>query len=266
MQDLKINLVQADLIWEQPEKNLQNFDQKLSGLRGQQHLVVLPEMFNTGFTMNGKDFAEEPGGKAFQWMKTKSAELDCVITGSILCKENGEYYNRLVWMRPDGSYEIYNKRHLFRFGNEHQHFVPGTSKLIVEINGWHVCPLICYDLRFPVWAKNTYREGHFEYDLLLYVANWPERRKHHWKALLQARAIENLSYTAGLNRIGTDGIGTTHSGNSIVFSPRGELIIEAPEHKEENTIVTLSAKELLDYRERFNVGLDWDEFRIGGIS
>ena len=262
MQDLKINIVQADLIWEQPDKNLDNFDKKLSDYKGKQDLVCLPEMFNTGFTMNGKDFAEEPGGKAFQWLKHKAGELQCVITGTFLCKENDQLYNRLVWMRPDGSFETYNKRHLFRFGNEHLYFVPGTSKLIVEIKGWRVCPLVCYDLRFPVWAKNTYSDSKFEYDFLFYLANWPERRNHHWLALLKARAIENLSYVAGVNRIGTDGIGTTHSGNSVVFSPKGELICEPPDHAESNTIVTLSMKDLVDYRQRFNVGLDWDKFEI----
>jgi predicted amidohydrolase len=235
---------------------------KLSGLKGQQDIVALPEMFNTGFTMNGAANSEAPNGNAFQWMKAKAKELDCVVTGTFLCKDHDQLFNRLVWMRPDGSYESYNKRHLFRFGNEHLYFVPGSSKLIVEIKGWRVCPLICYDLRFPVWAKNTFEEGRFEYDLLLYLANWPERRKHHWRALLQARAIENLSYSIGINRIGTDGIGTTHSGNSLVFSPKGELFSEPQEHAESNTIVTLSANELTEYRQRFNVGLDWDKFSI----
>jgi omega-amidase len=262
MQDLKINLIQSDLVWEQPEQNLKNFDKKLSGQKGQQHIIALPEMFNTGFTMNGAGLAEEPDGKTFQWLKAKAFELDCVVTGTILCRENEQLYNRLIWVRPDGSFETYNKRHLFRFGNEHLYFVPGSSKLIVEINGWRVCPLICYDLRFPVWAKNTYKDGKFEYDLLLYLANWPERRKHHWRALLQARAIENLSYAIGINRIGTDGIGTTYSGNSLVFSPKGELIIEPKEYAESNSIVTLSKEELMDYRQKFNVGLDWDQFAI----
>jgi predicted amidohydrolase len=262
MQDLKINIIQADLVWEQPDKNLENFDKKLSGLKGQQDIVALPEMFNTGFTMNGAGFAEDPKGQAFQWLLTKAAALDCVVTATFLCKENSQLFNRLIWMRPDGSFETYNKRHLFRFGNEHLHFTPGNSKIIVEIKGWRVCPLVCYDLRFPVWSKNTYQDGKFEYDLLLYLANWPEKRKHHWRALLQARAIENLSYAAGINRIGTDGTGTTHSGNSMVFSPKGELIFESQEHIESNTIVTLSMKDLMDYRQKFNVELDWDKFEI----
>ena len=187
---------------------------------------------------------KNPNGTTFQWLKTKARELDCVITGTFLCRENEQLYNRLIWMRPDGSFETYNKRHLFRFGNEHLYFVPGSSKLIVEINGWRVCPLICYDLRFPVWAKNTYKDDIFEYDLLLYLANWPERRKQVWRSLLQARAIENLSYAIGINRIGNDGIGTTHSGNSMVYSPKGELMLEPEEHAESNSIVTLSMQEL----------------------
>lgn len=262
MQDLKIHIVQTDLAWEQPEKNLDNFDRLLSGFSGKQDMVLLPEMFNTGFTMNGKDFAEAIDGPAFQWLKKKAKELNCVITTTFLCKEDGKFFNRLVWMRPDGTYDTYNKRHLFRFANEHLHFMPGSSKLIVEIKGWRVCPLICYDLRFPVWAKNTFQNDVYEYDLLLYLANWPERRKNHWQLLLQCRAIENLSYVAGVNRIGTDGLDNPHSGNSLVFSPRGEHIYQAIEHTECNAIVSLSAKDLLDYRASFNVGMDWDKFKI----
>ncbi len=262
MQDLTITLIQAYLFWEQPEKNLKSFEKKFAGLAGKQDLIVLPEMFSTGFTMNGDKCAEAPEGNTFNWMQQQAKALNCVITGSFLCTEGGNLYNHLVWMRPDGTYDTYDKRHLFRFGNEHLHFTPGKQKLIVELKGWKICPLICYDLRFPVWAKNTYANHSFTYDLLLYLANWPEKRKHHWRALLMARAIENLSFAAGVNRIGEDGKGNAHSGNSLMVSPKGEVICEIAENMERIETVVLQKYELLQYRERFNVGQDWDSFEI----
>jgi len=262
MQDLKITVVQADLVWEQPQQNLKNFDRKLSDSVGKQDLVLLPEMFNTGFTMNGNDFAEAVDGASFQWLKKKAKELKCVVAATFLCRDEGKFYNRLIWMRPDGSFESYNKRHLFRFGNENLHFEPGNTRLIVEINGWQVCPMICYDLRFPVWSRNHYDAGKFEYDLLLFLANWPERRKHNWVQLLQARAIDNLSYCAGVNRVGLDGHSNIHSGNSHVYSARGEAVYMANEYEESLSVVTLSMDDLIDYRQKFNVALDWDAFQI----
>jgi len=262
MQDLKITIVQSDLIWEQPRKNFDNFDKKLAGLQGVTDIVVLPEMFSTGFTMNVKQFAEDMDGAVSRWIKEKASALNSVITGSFIFKSGDNYYNRLVWMYPDGTYKTYDKRHLFRFGNEHDYFLAGTEKLIVEINGWRICPLICYDLRFPVWAKNRFDNGKFQYDALIYVANWPEARKQHWRALLKARAIENLSYVVGVNRIGPDGRGTRHSGNSTAISPKGDTLCEIGDNAEEIKTITLSMPELVKYREKFNVGLDWDDFQI----
>ena len=262
MQDLKIHIVQSDLFWEQAEKNLEHFDNKFVNLPAKQDLIVLPEMFNTGFTMNGDKCAEAPEGRTFQWMKNHAQEFNCVFTGSFLCRDEGKLYNRLVWMRPDGSYETYDKRHLFRFDNEHLQISPGTKKLIVELNSWKICPLICYDLRFPVWIKNSYREEQFEYDLLLFVANWPETRIHYWRLLMQARAIENLAYAAGVNRIGMDGKGNPHSGNSMIVSPRGEIICEVKENTETIETIILPKAKLNEYRERFNVAQDWDDFEI----
>ena len=262
MQDITITIVQTNLIWEQPQKNLDNFDKKLAGLQGATDIVVLPEMFSTGFTMNVRQYAEDMKGATLIWMQEKASVLNSVITGSFIFKSGNKYYNRLVWMFPDGTYKTYDKRHLFRFGNEHDYFLAGTEKLIVEINGWRICPLICYDLRFPVWAKNRFDNGKFQYDALIYVANWPEARKQHWQALLKARAIENLSYVVGVNRVGADGRGTRHSGNSMVINPKGDTLCEIADNVEEIKTITLSMPELFKYREKFNVGLDWDDFQL----
>lgn len=165
-------------------------------------------------------------------------------------------------MNPDGNIQSYDKRHLFRFGNEHNYFSAGNQKKIFDCKDWNVCPMICYDLRFPVWARNTYAEEKFQYDLLIYLANWPEARKHHWQALLKARAIENLSYVIGVNRVGVDGKGVHYSGNSMVVSPRGEVLFEGENNIEELKTITLNRELLKQYRDKFNVALDWDEFQI----
>jgi predicted amidohydrolase len=179
-----------------------------------------------------------------------------------MIEEEHTLYNRLLWVNPDGQYTTYNKRHLFRFGHEHEHYEPGSEKLIVELKGWKICPLVCYDLRFPVWARNTYKDQQFEYDCLIYVANWPERRAHHWKSLLTARAIENLSYCIGVNRIGVDGKNHTYSGNSMVVDPLGQVFHPLEDHQEGLIETRLDAQILTDWRNRFNVGLDWDAFEI----
>ncbi|HNW90693.1 MAG TPA: amidohydrolase [Bacteroidales bacterium] len=262
MQDITITIVQSDLAWEQPLKNLDNFDKKLEPLKNCQDVIVLPEMFSTAFTMDVQQFAEEMDGTVLLWMKEKAISLNSVISGSFIFKNKEAFYNRLVWMKPDGTYNTYDKRHLFRFGNEHNFFKAGTEKIIVELNGWNICPMICYDLRFPVWAKNNYNNGHFQYDVLIYIANWPEARKLHWQTLLKARAIENLSYVVGVNRIGGDGRGTRHSGNSMIISPRGETLCEMADHTEDVKTIMLKKSELLQYRDKFNVAPDWDEFQL----
>lgn len=262
MQNLNITIIQSDLLWEQPLKNLERFDKKLDGLKNSQDLIVLPEMFNTAFTMNVQQYAENMNGTTFLWMKEKAAALNSVICGSMIIKNNTDFFNRFIWMCPDGTYETYDKRHLFRFGNEHEHFNQGTEKKILETIGWNICPMICYDLRFPVWTKNKYNNGKFQYDILIFVANWPEARKYHWQTLLKARAIENLSFVVGVNRTGIDGRGTSHSGNSMIISPRGETLCEIEDNKEDVKTICLDSSELLQYRENFNVAQDWDEFEI----
>jgi predicted amidohydrolase len=179
-----------------------------------------------------------------------------------MIKENGKFFNRLYWMRPDGTYETYDKRHLFRFGNEHEHFSAGNKILITEIKGWKFRPLICYDLRFPVWCRNSYLNGNFEYDCLLITANWPERRSHPWKALLMARAIENMSYCIGLNRVGVDGRGNDYSGDSQVIDPTGKIAGSCETHREQMITIKLSSENLLNYRKSFNTGQDWDKYTI----
>jgi predicted amidohydrolase len=195
-------------------------------------------------------------------MKKMAAEKNCVVTGSIIIEEDGNYFNRLIWMRANGSFETYDKRHLFRYGNEHEHYTAGNKKIIVEINGWKICPLVCYDLRFPIWSRNKFKNGVWDYDLLIYVANWPERRNHPWQTLLLARAIENQCYVAGVNRVGNDGNDVFHSGDSAVINFKGEIISKIKPKEENVETVTLSYPELVEFRKNFPVGLDADPFSI----
>ncbi len=262
MQDLTLTVIQSNLAWEQPLKNLHNFDEKLKDLKNSQDVVVLPEMFATAFTMDVRNFCTGMDGPVVSWMKEKAAALNSAVTGSIIFKEKDVFYNRLVWMNPDHTFETYDKRHLFRFGGEHNFFRAGSRKIVVEHRGWHICPLVCYDLRFPVWSKNTLLNENYQYDVLIYVANWPEARKQHWKSLLKARAIENLVYVVGVNRTGSDGRGTRHSGNSLIISPRGEILCELGDNTDEVKTIVLSRADLINYRQKFNVAPDWDDFRI----
>lgn len=220
MNNLYITIIQSNLLWEDISSNLEMFSEKIASVKNKSDLIVLPEMFSTGFSMNAKTLAEEMNGKAVQWMRKITAEKNCVITGSLMIKEGGNFFNRLIWMTPDGSFEQYNKRHLFSLSNEPKIYTAGEEKIVVELNGWKICPLVCYDLRFPVWSRNK----NAEYDVLLFVANWPERRIQAWKHLLIARAIENQSYVVGLNRVGNDGNDIYHSGDSMVVDALGNIL------------------------------------------
>lgn len=222
MQDLTTTIIQSKLHWEDIDANLSMFEAKLDAIEGETDLVVLPEMFTTGFSMNAAALAEPMNGKSIDWMAMNAKKINAVLTGSIIIKEDGNYYNRLIWMRPDGSYLHYDKRHTFTMAGEHQTYQKGTRKLIVELKGWKICPLICYDLRFPAWARNIE-----DYDLLIYTANWPVKRSSHWKILLQARAIENQCFVAGINRVGLDGNGHYYTGDSCIVSPSGEFYFQA---------------------------------------
>ncbi|MGZ3751479.1 MAG: amidohydrolase, partial [Mucilaginibacter sp.] len=220
MENLKITLFQGYLFWENIDKNLQNISLRLSSIREKTDLIILPEMFNTGFTMNAEKLAEPMNGKTMLWMNKIAKQFDCVVTGSLIVKDGDNFYNRLVWMRPDGKYECYDKRHLFTLAKEQNTYTAGTKKLIVELKGWKICPVICYDLRFPVWLRNVNEA----YDLLIVVANWPERRALHWRTLIPARAVENQAYVIGLNRVGHDGNEIYHSGDSTCISPNGNVV------------------------------------------
>lgn len=262
MQDLTITYIQADLHWGDIQGNLDKFGQLFTGLSGKQDLLCLPEMFTTGFCTSPEKVSELPGSRTMLWMKEMAKSLNCVICGSAIIREGGYYYNRLIWMRADGSYETFDKRHLFTMGNEHLRYTAGRKRLITEIKGWKIHPLICYDLRFPVWSKNTYKSEHYEYDLLIFLANWPDTRRQVWKSLLAARSIENLAYCLGVNRIGSDSNGLSYTGDSGMYDFKGTLISNAAEMKEEIVTVTVSAEELRGFRDKFNVGPDWDEFQI----
>jgi predicted amidohydrolase len=261
MQDLSVTIVQSYLHWGEKEKNLEQFSRYLSSIENS-HLVVLPEMFNTGFTTEPESYAEEVEGPTLKWMQHHASKLDCVLTGSFIVKSDTGFYNRLFWVRSDGSYDYYDKRHLFRMAREDEKFSSGKSKLVVNINGWKVLPLICYDLRFPVWSKNRYLQGDYEYDILIYVANWPQVRSNAWKSLLVARAIENQSYVIGVNRIGKDGNGVDHSGDSCIIDPKGNYLLKMAPSKQAIDSANLSFQELEDFRLKFRVGLDWDQYKV----
>jgi omega-amidase len=266
MQDLKITFIQSNLHWENSEANRKMFSEKIKQLTEETDLILLPEMYSTGFTMKPENVAEDMSGKTVSWMKETASEYKCVLAGSLVIAENGKYLNRFIWMKPDGTYTCYDKRHLFRYGNEHKHYAPGSKKVVVNLKGWNICPLICYDLRFPVWARNRWKkEGEqmqAEYDVLLYVANWPERRNHPWKVLLQARAIENQAYVLGVNRVGEDASGIVHSGDSGCIDFKGELMTAPNAHKECVETISLSHENLIAFRNSFPAGMDADAFAL----
>ncbi len=257
MKDLTVALVQTSLYWERIEQNLEHFGRLLKPLKDKSDLILLPEMFTTGFSMNPAELAEEMNGVSVSWLKARAAELGCVVAGSIMVRENNRYVNRFIWMQPSGKFSTYDKRHLFRMGNEHRIYTKGKEQLIRKIGDWRVKPLICYDIRFPVWSRNRN-----DYDLLVYVANWPEPRREVWKTLLKARAIENQAYVIGVNRIGKDGNGIDYSGDSAAINPKGEIISTIQPNEEKVEIVTLSMKELIEFQEKFPVLPDRDEFII----
>lgn len=257
MSTIKITTFQSYLFWENIDKNLQNLGLRLSSIREKTDLIVLPEMFSTGFSMNPSKLAEEMGGKTMKWMLEQARKFESVVTGSIIIKEDNKHYNRLIWMRPDGTYEYYDKRHLFGLGEEDQHYTAGTKKLFVELNGWKICPVICYDLRFPVWLRNTNEE----YDMLLIVANWPERRSLHWRSLIPARAIENQAFVVAVNRVGHDGNEVYHSGDSMCIDPNGKVIYYKPNDEDLYTF-SINKDDVIVARESFPFLKDGDSFKL----
>ncbi len=257
MDKLSVALVQANLHWEDASGNRKMLDGMLGEMKGKTDLVILPEMFTTGFSMNATRLAEEMEGETISWMHRKAEFLNAVVTGSLIIRDGKQYFNRLIWMRPDGSFGIYDKRHLFSMGRENKYYSQGKKKLNVELKGWRICPLICYDLRFPVWSRNSN-----DTDMLIYVANWPASRKHVWNILLRARAIENQVFVAGVNRVGTDGEGIAYQGDSQLINPKGEIIADFDLSYPGITITELSPDDLTEFRKKFPAGNDADDFTI----
>lgn len=263
MQDLKVTLIQSDLHWEDSEANLAMFEEKIWQIGNTTDVIVLPEMFTTGFTMNASRLAEHMNMRTFKWMKQMADQTGALILGSYIVRVHDRYYNRLLWMEPGGNYKTYDKRHLFRMSNEQKTYSSGESLLIGTWKGWRICPLICYDLRFPVWSRNKWDMSakRLSYDLLIYVANWPVTRIDAWSTLLKARAIENLSYVVGVNRIGMDDNGIEYNGNSAIISPKGDNIFTT-EGIEVTKTIELNANSLQAFRDRFPAYLDADDFNI----
>jgi omega-amidase len=266
MSHLSFTLVQTQLHWEDKAANLQMLEQKLQSLKHPAQIVILPEMFSTGFSMNPSLLAEDMNGTTVEWMKQMAAQHKIILTGSVIIKEADQYFNRLIWMLPNAQYATYDKRHLFAFAGEDEKYHPGTKRLIASVNGWKINLQVCYDLRFPVWARQIPSPleragGEVEYDVLIYVANWPERRQHAWRSLLIARAIENQCYVIGVNRVGNDGNNIYHSGNSMVVDAMGEVLYEKL-HEEDAHTITLSKEKLEEIRTKLPFLKDADDFNI----
>jgi omega-amidase len=254
-QNLHLTLIQTELHWHNPVLNRQSLQALIEPL-APRDLILLPEMFTTGFCMATEELAETMDGDTVQWMRQIAAQKNAVIAASLMVNAGGHFYNRLLWVRPDGTLEYYDKRHLFRMADEHRYFEAGQQRLVVELKGWRICPLICYDLRFPVWSRNTEN-----FDLLIYLANWPAPRRDAWLSLLKARAIENLCYVAGVNRTGCDNNGLAYSGDSLVYDFKGGEM-NPPQNGGKLINITLNYKSLHGFREKFPAHLDADNFSI----
>lgn len=255
-QDLRVSYVQAELVWENPIANCAHLEERLQVLQGQTDVIVLPEMFSTGFSMNSIG-AEIPAGPTVQWMKLQANRLQVLLIGSLKIKDGGYYYNRLLAVHPSGKIDTYDKRHLFRMGDEDSFYTAGSSACLVSYKSWSIAPFICYDLRFPVWSRNV----NLRYDLAIYVANWPAVRTNAWNSLLRARAIENLAYVVGVNRVGEDGNQLAYAGASSILSFKGEDMNELSD-SESIVTQTLSFQELNDFRAKFPAHLDADSFTL----
>jgi len=253
---MKTALIQTNLIWENPAANRNLFQEKINAIADEIDLIVLPEMFTTGFTMNPSTVAETMEGETLSWLKEMAKTKNCAITGSLVIQENANFYNRMVFVFPDGKVQHYDKRHLFTLAGEEKVYKAGSERLIVEYKGWKICPLVCYDLRFPVFSRNTEN-----YDLLIYVASWPQPRINAWDILLKARAVENLSYTIGVNRVGVDNNNLTYNGHSQINDELGNYIL-SPQENDEIFIVELDKDKMLETRNRLNFLNDRDAFEL----
>jgi len=254
---LKVTIIQSPLFWENPVANRKLFSEKISMIKEKTNLIFLPEMFTSGFTMNASEVAEEENGETLKWMKSEAKKMDCAITGSLVISENNNFYNRLFFVFPDGTYKTYNKRHTFTLAGEDKTYKAGNEQVLIDYLGWKIYPLICYDLRFPIWARNTQN-----YDVLLYVANWPERRVTAWDTLLKARAIENMTYCIGVNRVGEDGNGHKYSGHSAVYDVLGEQISNLNFEEDFIETITLQKSHIETNRRHLQFLNDRDDFNL----
>ena len=278
MSTLTVTTIQSDLQWEDKTANLRRLEEKIDGIAAHTELVILPEMFSTGFSMRPEFLAEPMDGLTVDWMRTIATRKKIILTGSVIIKEEGKYFNRLIWMLPNGQYGYYDKRHRFAYAGENEHYSAGHKRLVASVKGWRILLLVCYDLRFPVWSRQAPQERaapgpttapgdaapdarDLEYDLIIYVANWPQRRSLAWKTLLQARAIENQAYVIGVNRVGDDGNNIAHSGDSMIIDPLGEILYHEAD-KEDVFTLTLEKEKLDAIRERFPFWKDADRFHI----
>jgi predicted amidohydrolase len=260
MKSINIALIQYDISWENPKENFTKLNQLFLNIKKDVELVILPEMFATGFTMNINELDQSVGDSIFTWLQKKAKEINKIIIGSILIEEKKKYYNRMFWMRPDGSFEQYDKRHLFQMGDEHKVMTAGKRRVIVPYKNIRFMLQICYDLRFPVWVKNKYNKesDSHDYDAIIYIANWPEVRKHAYLSLLKARAIENQAYVIWVNRTGVDAKGVNHTGDSQLIDPLGFVINQTKENSTEICYTQIDPSKLKEIRAGFKVGLDWD--------
>jgi len=254
--NLNVSLIQSDLAWESPVHNIDNFERYIRALTSTD-LIVLPELFSTGFTMNAKKYAETIDGKTVAWMMKMAREHNTAICGSLIIQEGTKYYNRFIFISPDGLLGQYNKRHLFRMGAENESYTSGNKRIVIAYKGWRILPQICYDLRFPVWSRNQN-----DYDLMINVANWPAVRKQVWKTLLSARAIENQCYTIGLNRVGENNTGLEHSGNSMIIDFKGAIIESLADNIEDVITQELNLNKLNNFKKKFPTYMDADDFTI----
>ena len=264
MQTLNVTLVQGATRWHDAPANREYYGALVRSVAGRSDLIVLPETFLSGFSNDTRVSAEDMDGEGMAWMRALAGEVNAVVTGSLAIREGDKVYNRLIWARPDGSYAQYDKRHLFRMAGEHTRYGGGTQRLIVELKGWRILPQVCYDLRFPVWLRNrrlASATGGMEYDLALFVANWPAPRRQPWRTLLRARAIENLAYVVGVNRVGVDGNELPYAGDSAVIDPVGEPLVELGA-QEQVVTVAIDPAPLLQHRERFPAWMDADAFTL----
>lgn len=257
MTKLYITLVQYDIVWENKELNFERLNDIIYNISEYTDLILLPEMFQTGFSMNATTLAETMDGTTIKWMQQKAKEKKCHIAGSFICEEDKKYHNRFVIISPEGNSKYYNKRHSFGMGKENENYTSGNERIIFEIKGFKICPLICYDLRFPVWSRNN-----GDYDILLYVANWPAKRSFAWQQLLIARSIENQCFVAGVNRIGIDGADIVYSGDSVVLNPDGSTIWKAAENIQELYTAKFDLENLCKFRMNFPFLKDADKFQI----